>query len=250
MRTLGKRGSGAPLLSCYFPLGDPLVPVDLLDLYAEHGVDVVEIGLASPDPYLDGPDVRQSMARADRGRARADLDAVLDRLARQDRPMAALLMTYADAGHPGLDDAGFWAGLDSLLVVAPPADPLRHRLERTAMAAGLQCSAFLSLPLSDGEVAAARDCGFYVMLQAVAGVTGPRAAVDPDNAGRIALLRRLGIAAPILAGFGVSRGAHARELVRLGADGVVVGSEVLRACLAGSGQLGQLLGELREGLDG
>ena len=238
------------MLSCYFPLGDPAVPLDLLDIYAEEGVDVLEIGMASPDPYLDGPDVRQSMARADRNKARRDLDLMLDRLARHGRPPAALLMTYVDAAHPGLDGPSFWAGLDSLLVVAPETDPLRQRLEDTAQAAGIALSAFLALPMIDDAISAAKRAAFYVMLQASAGVTGPRDTVDPANADNIAFLRQAGVTAPILPGFGISRGEHARTVRSLGGDGVVVGSSVLRAAIEGPVALRGLLQDLRRGLDG
>ena len=45
-------------------LAIPPSAADLLDLYADAGVDVVECGWPARDPYLDGPDVRASMARA------------------------------------------------------------------------------------------------------------------------------------------------------------------------------------------
>ena len=48
----------------YFTLADPLVPTGNIDLYADAGVDVVECGWPARNPYLDGPDVRASMARA------------------------------------------------------------------------------------------------------------------------------------------------------------------------------------------
>jgi tryptophan synthase alpha chain len=244
-----------PSLTCYFPLGDPRVPVEMVDVYADQGVDVLEIGLASPDPYLDGPDVRGSMARAisrwaGPDRARADLDRLLDRLARRGAAPATLLMSYADADHPGIDDPAFWAGLDSLLVVAPEAAWLRHRIEACARAAGLHPSVFLSLPVSPAGLEAARAARFYVMLQAVAGVTGPRDGVDPGNAARIADLRRAGVSLPILPGFGISTGAQAAALRAMGADGVVVGSSVLRMAIAGAAPLAALLQDLRRCLDG
>ena len=85
------------------------------------------------------------------------------------------------------------------------------------------------------------------MLQAAPGLTGPRASLDPANAGRIASLRASGVAAPILLGFGVSNGEQARAAVGLGADGVVVGSAALRAALAGRAELAALLKDLRTG---
>lgn len=240
---------GKPLLSCYFPLGDPRVPAELLDIYAGEGVDVIEIGMASPEPFLDGPDVRASMERASRAQWRNDLDAVFERLSRLRNPPRTLLMTYADDTHPGLAGNGLWRGLDSLLVVAHEGDPLAERLESSATAAGVSPSAFLPLPLTDEGVARARRAQFYVMLQSNDGPTGPRRDIDPGNAERIASLKAAGVTAPILLGFGISNGAQAREACDLDADGVVVGSQVLRAALAGRSHLQALLNDLRSGLD-
>ncbi len=201
--------AGKPLLSCYFPLGDPAVPVELLDIYAGEGVDVIEIGMASPDPFLDGADVRSSMQRADRAFWRRDLNAVLDRLSRFREPPRALLMTYADEAHPAFAHEDLWRRLDSLLVVARESDPLAAMLEKSAIAAGISPSAFLPLPLGDEGMARARQARFYVMLQSNDGPTGPRKDVDPGNAARIASLKAAGVTAPILLGFGISNGAQA-----------------------------------------
>ncbi|WP_230719034.1 tryptophan synthase subunit alpha [Martelella mediterranea] len=248
-RARGRALPERPLLSCYFPLGDRQVSPDLLDIYAGEGVDVIEIGMASPDPFLDGPDVRQSMLRADRGRWRTDLDAVLERLAKFQNPPRALLMTYADPAHPGLHETDLWRGLDSLLVVARADDPLAMRLERAATDNGVALSPFVSLPLDEKAIERAREAGFYIMLQAHAGATGPRETLDPGNADRIAQLRAAGATRPILLGFGISGGAQARQAMELGADGVIVGSQVLRAALAGGDALRALLRDLRSGLN-
>ena len=70
-------------LVVYFPLADPAVPAEFLDLYAGAGVDIVEFGWPARNPYLDGPDVRASMARALSGAPAAALEAARDRLARK-----------------------------------------------------------------------------------------------------------------------------------------------------------------------
>ena len=244
-----KRQDGNALLSCYFPLGDPQVPVEMIDVYAEQGVDVLEIGLASSDPFMDGADVRGSMARADRGQARRDLEAVLERLARHRHAPKSLLMCYADGDHPGLAAPSFWQGLDSCLIVSRPGDPLVESLRLCAQSAGVAPSEFISLPLDAAGIAAACRASFYVMLQAGEGPTGPRKALDPDNLGRMEQLRDGGVTGPILLGFGISNGAQAKAALGLGADGVIVGSQVLRAALQGPQDLASLLQDLRGGLD-
>lgn len=236
-----------PLLVVYFPLADTLVGRDLLDVYAQAGVDVVECGWPARAPYLDGPDVRAAMARAaDPATAWADVRA------RHSSPAGPkpLLMTYAEPGHPGLADEGFFAGAYGLVAVGPAGDATRTALEARARGAGAAVCAFLPLPLAQADIEAARRASGYVMLQAAPGLTGPRAGLDPANGARIADLRARGVAAPILLGFGVSTGEQARAARDLGADGVVVGSAALRAALRGRAALAALLKALRGGLDG
>ena len=225
----------AARLVVYFPLADPSIGPEFLNLYAEAGVDVIECGWPAREPFLDGPDVRASMARA-AGVPAAALAVVRARLRQGPK---ILVMTYAESDHD-------LAGADAVLAVAAPADPCRIALEAKAPAV----AAFLPLPLEAAAIAAARRADFYVMLQAAAGLTGPRAFLDPGNAQRIAQLRREGVKAPIVLGFGVANGEHARAAVDLGADGVVVGSAALRAALAGRRELAALLADLRRGLDG
>ena len=249
------RGNGGavrtrPLLIAYFPLGDPEAPVEWLDVYAESGVDFIEFGWPAREPYLDGEDVRGSMARSTPFDARAALARALTGLAARERAPRALLMTYAEADHPGIESAAFFKGLDSLLVVGAPDGAQRLALERRAREAGVTISTFLPLPIDAENVAAAKRATGYVMLQAAPGVTGPRPALDISNRQRIEALRTAGVAAPVVLGFGVSRGDHARAAVDLGADGVVVGSAALRAARLGRSELGRLLHELRNGLDG
>jgi tryptophan synthase alpha chain len=236
-------------LVVYFPLGDPAIGPDLLDLYANLGVDVVECGWPASDPYLDGPDVRASMARALPHDPGAAWSAVREWLAGRGGP-SALLMTYVAGRHPGLEDPHFFSGAYGVLAVASPGDLAQAELEARARASGAAVCAFLPDPLTEPDIVKARAADGYVMLQAAPGLTGPRPSLDPVNAKRIARLRDSGVSAPILLGFGVSKPEHARMALALGADGVVVGSAALRAALQGSAALAALLKGLRRGLDG
>jgi tryptophan synthase alpha chain len=237
-------------LIVYFPLADPAAPTDILDVYAEEGVDIVELGWPSPSPYHDGMDVRASMARAASGDPLAALVAARQRLATHSKPPKTLVATYSDPGHPALSEPAFFDGVDALLVVAPPRDEWREAIETRARSFGVAVSTFLPLPVTSADIVAARLADGYVMLQATPGLTGPRASLDPANARRIAELRAEGVRAPIVLGFGISNGEQARAAVGLGANGVVVGSAALRAALKGRAELSALLSDLRNGLDG
>jgi tryptophan synthase alpha chain len=222
-------------LIVYFPLADPAAQTAILDLYAEAGVDIVELGRPSPSPYHDGIDVTASMARAASGDPLAVLVAARQRLARHSKPPKARVMTYSDPGHPTLSVPAFFDGADALLVVAPPRDARREAIETRARTAGVAVSTFLPLPMTSADIIAARLADGYVLLQAAPSLTGPRTYLDPANGARIAKLRAEGVGAPIVLGFGISNGEQARAAVGLGAIGVVVGSAALNeTCLSES----------------
>ncbi|MDQ1105210.1 tryptophan synthase alpha chain [Nocardioides zeae] len=253
MRTLANglgtvvRSRAGRLLVCYLPHGDPATPDATARLYADHGVDVLEVGVAGGHALLDGPVVSASMERATAAgctgtaaaeRLAADLGDVDDSAAvwmsYQEEPGAAYLDVVASSGAGG--------------VLLPDADQLA--LVDTAAAAGLAGVPFLSHAPTEAEVAAARRAEGYVMLAAADGVTGHRDHVAPGNAATIARLREQGVTAPVLLGFGLSTGDHVRAALAMGADGVIVGSACVRAAEAGRGALVSLLSSLRTAVDG
>ncbi|OPZ97113.1 MAG: Tryptophan synthase alpha chain [Planctomycetes bacterium ADurb.Bin412] len=63
-------------------------------------------------------------------------------------------------------------------------------------------------------------------------------------------------AVPVCVGFGVSKPEHGRELAAAGADGVIVGSAVVKiveenltAADHGRGELARFIGSMKEGLE-
>lgn len=87
----------------------------------------------------------------------------------------------------------------------------------------------------------------YLFMQAVDGATGARSEVDPHVGDNISALKRAGFKSNLCAGFGVSSASDARELVTLGADGVIVGSAIISAAL--EGRMAEFIASLRAALD-
>ena len=71
-------------------------------------------------------------------------------------------------------------------VVRAQAPRRTEDIEAKARSAGTALSAFVTPPISSPAIARAKRASEYVMLQAAAGLTGPRDALDPDNGVRIA----------------------------------------------------------------
>src|SRR5690606_7185360 len=107
--------SKRPLLTCYFPLGDPRMPPDVLQLYADCGVDIVELGVFIANPFMDGRDVAAAMARALYAGFSWDmLGHAAAALRARDGGPAALCMAYADMDVTAAATHPAWSMIDGL----------------------------------------------------------------------------------------------------------------------------------------
>ena len=68
----------------------------------------------------------------------------------------------------------------------------------------------------------------FIYLVSVTGVTGARSDVESRVQELVTTLKEV-TEKPVCVGFGISKEAQAREVVEFGADGVIVGSTLVRA---------------------
>lgn len=241
---------GRPALICYLPIGDPAGGEDLPELYAECGVDVLEIGVPGGDPYLDGPTIADSIRRARNAGVNLRSARALISAHRVELPRIGMVwMTYPPDDPTGLVDAVAASGVDGFLT--PHAARTYRGLGRQLEQQGVHFIHFLEHDpqLKDVQLAVESSSG-YVMLQANPGPTGIHPLVLPDNSAVIGMLRRLGLRTPVALGVGIGTPEQARAAVEMGADGVVVGSLTVETLLSGRNALRELLLSLREAIDG
>jgi tryptophan synthase alpha chain len=241
--------AGHPVLICYLPIGDPAGGDDLPELYAECGVDVLEIGVPGGDPYLDGKTITDSFRRARYAGVNLRKASELIAAHRAELPdLGMVWMTYPPDDPTGLLDAVAASGVDGFLM-PHPARTYRG-LGRQLAKHGVRFIHFLehNPQLKDVQAAVESSSG-YLMLQANPGPTGVHPLVLPDNAGVIGMLRRLGLETPIALGVGIGNPQQARAAIEMGADGVVIGSLTVETLLKGRTALRELLLSLREAID-
>ena len=222
--------------------------MELLRAIDAAGADVIEVGVPFSDPMADGPVIQASSQRAlEHGMT---FDRVLDTIAMAKLRAPVVLFSYLNpiraAGADALGRAAR-AGAHGLLVTDLPvgADPeLEGRLT-----AGPLAFVRLVAPTTPADRMAhiARHGSGFVYLISRLGVTGARAELPPDLPDTIQRLRQA-TRLPICVGFGVSTGAQAAAVARL-ADGVVVGSAVVKAAEEGVDRAAALVRELRQAID-
>jgi tryptophan synthase alpha chain len=216
-------------LVVYITAGHP-TPNDSLQLLraiARAGADVIEVGVPFSDPMADGPVIQQSSQIALSQGMNVSRVLELVRAAQLDIPV--VLFSYLNpllaAGTRVLEHAAA-AGFHGVLVTDLPvgADPERERW------LGEGPLAFVRLVAPTTPVARMKDIaahgGGFVYLISRTGVTGERTDISADLPRTVQRLRSA-TSLPICVGFGISTPAQAREVAAL-ADGIVVGSAVVR----------------------
>jgi tryptophan synthase alpha chain len=245
------RERGRKLLVPYVTggLGDDWT--DVVRAVAAAGADAIEIGIPFSDPVMDGPTIQEASERA--LAAGVTPQSILDGLRGLDAGVPLAVMTYyniafhmgherfarslADVGVAAailpdlpLEEAGPWCavadevGIETVMLAAPTAPD--ERLPRIC----------------------ARSRGFVYGV-GLLGVTGERTALAESA---LVMAKRLKAVTdmPVLVGVGVSTAVQAIEICQE-ADGVIVGSALIRRLLDGAGPEGAaaFVGELRRGLD-
>ena len=238
-------------LVCYVTAGHPDVDRSLETLHAleEGGADIVELGIPFSDPIADGPVIQASSQRAlEQGMNYAGVLALIEK-ARLTVPV--VLFSYLNpilaAGPDALVRAAE-AGASGILVTDIPvgADPAREEWLGGSPLAFIRLVAPTTPRDRMAEIA--RHGSGFVYLISRLGVTGLQettATSLPDSVQRL----RSATTLPICVGFGISTPQQARSVGNL-ADGVVVGSALVKAAEIGPEDVLTLTRSLREALDG
>ncbi|EHN09311.1 Tryptophan synthase alpha chain [Patulibacter medicamentivorans] len=197
---------------------------------AAAGAAFVEIGLPSRDPTADGPAI-ESAGRAALHRG-ASVDGILDAVAVVSAAVPVVVMCYASAvyarGPERFVAALRRAGACGLIVADLPVDAARE-VQNACRRYGIGWVPIVAGSTPPGRLhAACATAGGFVYVAQAGGVTGERGAMPDSTAPTVARVREM-TELPIAVGFGVSTREHVRAVADAGADGVIVGSRVVRA---------------------
>jgi tryptophan synthase alpha chain len=245
------RDAGRKLLVPYVTggLGDDWIRV--VEAVAAAGADAIEIGIPFSDPVMDGPVIQQASQRALAGGATPV--SILADLARIDAGVPLVVMTYYNilfrAGHLRFARSLADQGVSGAIVPDLPLIELDD-WAGAADAAGVE-TILLAAP-NTPDVTLAEICRRtrgWVYGIALMGVTGERSSLA-SSAGLMGRRLKAVTDKPVLLGVGVSTAAQAVEAAA-DADGVIVGSALVRRLLEGAGPDGaaEFVAELRMGLD-
>jgi tryptophan synthase alpha chain len=240
----GRRAALMPYLVGGFPDLDTTRAA--ADACVDAGADLLELGIPFSDPLADGPYIHAAASRALAGGV--TVQEVLELCAGTAERVPVVLFVYANlALTEGFVARAQAAGAVGLIVPDLPHEesgPLREACD----AAGLALVALVA-PNTPVERMAriGADARGFLYTVSLAGTTGERATLPPALADTVARVRSASDV-PVAVGFGVSTPAHARQVAEV-ADGVIVGSRVVRAAgEGGAPAVGRLVAELADAL--
>ncbi|HVP01960.1 MAG TPA: tryptophan synthase subunit alpha [Solirubrobacteraceae bacterium] len=221
------RAALMPYLMGGFP--DMATSDAIAQAYADGGADLVELGVPFSDPIADGPVIQAAATRA--LAAGATLEGVLGIASRLAPRVPVVLMLYANLvlarGVEAFAAAAAQAGVSGVIV---PDLPLE---EAPATRAALADAGLALIPLVAPTTTAERlarigaDAQGFLYTVSVTGITGERASLS-DHFAAIVARARAHTTVPVALGFGISTPEQAAAAADAGADGVIVGSRLVR----------------------
>ena len=243
----GKRAALMPYLMGGYPSLDESLAAGLAA--ADAGADLIELGIPFSDPLADGPAIHAAgTAALQAGVTPSDVLGICRRLSER---IPVVLMVYANVVLAGGTDSfvrqAADAGAAGLIVPDMPQDEAATT-RSLCDAAGLALIPLVAPSSTPERVAqiGAQARGF-VYAVSLAGTTGERDELPPGVAELVGRVRAA-TSVPIAVGFGISTGAQAATVGGL-ADGVIVGSRIVRAAgEGGAAAVGGVVDELARAL--
>ena len=216
-------------LVAYLVAGDPDMDstLDLMHLFVESGVDVIEIGVPFTDPIAEGPTIQRAHDRALKNNISLKMIlSLVDEFRKSNKENPIVLMGYLNTfiSHIDLVQATGKDGIDSILVVDIPGE---LNLETYGISnPNINTISLISPTTKENrvELIANNSTGFiyYVNLRGVTGSSNLNISEIENNIGRIKKYTDL----PTLAGFGIKTAEDAKTLAKF-SDGIIIGSSIV-----------------------
>jgi tryptophan synthase alpha chain len=227
-RADGRRAALMPYLMGGFPDLDTSEAIGLA--YADAGADLMELGVPFSDPLADGPVIHAAGTAALRGGA--TLEGVLGVCRTLSERVPVVVMCYANLvvarGLERFLDALRDSGASGLIVPDLPLEESARVLEGCdARNLALVPLVAPTTPPERLRAIGARARGFMYTVS-LTGTTGERAALDGGLSGVISRAAD-STEVPIAVGFGIGTPDQAKAATDAGADGVIVGTRLVRA---------------------
>ena len=233
-------------------LGDPNIETsfEIIKTLIDNGADALELGFAFSDPIADGPTIQEADQRALSHNINTDdaFELIQQIRSYNQKIPISLLIYYNLILQRGIGEFYSQAkqvGVDAVLAADCPVEEAEPLL-KAAKENGID-QMFIVAPTTTKarlKKILAQASG-YVYLVSLLGVTGARAALQTKTVKLIKFVKP-NTNLPICVGFGISKPGHVKEVVGAGANGVIVGSAVIKLVKENLGDKEKMLAAVSE----
>jgi tryptophan synthase alpha chain len=232
---LSKKGEKA--LICYIVGGYPDFETskEIIKTLIESGADIIEIGIPFSDPMADGPIIQSALIKAlAKGTTPLVCFNIVKELRKTYNNTPFLFMTYSNIVFSNNLNSFLKAAkknnIDGFIIPDLNVEDSQDYINITKKL-GL-ATIFLSAPNTSKkrlvEIASA-STGFVYMVS-VFGTTGSRTKFEKYTFEAISAAREIvnRYKIPLAVGFGISSPADGKKMLKSGADGIIVGSSLMK----------------------
>lgn len=223
-------------LICYVVAGYPDIRAseNIIASLINGGADIIEIGIPFSDPIADGSTIQDAIQNSLVAGTTPDMCLELASRIRKSFPdIPLIIMTYSNIlfrkGYIQFATQAKKSGIDGLIIPDIPIEEAKEYIDavkRTGMS-----TIFLVSPNTSKKrlKIISKVCTGFLYVISIFGTTGERKGFDEYTIESIKRVKKV-IAdnLPLAVGFGISNPQHVRYMINAGADGVIIGSAIIK----------------------
>ena len=217
----------------FVTIGDPNEEqsIEIIKTLIESGADIVELGIPFSDPIADGPTIQRSSQRALNQGMNTDKAFKIVKKIRAFSDVPIVFLTYYNIVLQYPIDKFFQAckehDVQGIVIPDLPIEEAELALKESKK--NNVHIIFLIAPNTSEErlTKILEHASGFLYFVTLFGTTGTREQVTKPALDHLLKLRAISDI-PVLPGFGISSPAHVKEYMDAGADGVIVGSAIVK----------------------
>lgn len=224
-------------LICYVVAGYPdiITSERIITSLINGGADIIEIGIPFSDPIADGSTIQDAIQNSLIAGTTPDMCLELASRIRKTFPnIPLIIMTYSNIlyrkGYIQFAKKAKESGIDGFIVPDIPIEESKEYLN-TMQNIGMSTIFLVSPNTSEKRLKMiSRICTGFLYAISVYGTTGERQSFDEYTIESIKRIKKMTAddELPLAVGFGISNPQHVKDMINAGADGVIIGSAIIK----------------------
>lgn len=209
------------------------------------GTDLIEIGIPFSDPVAEGRVIQEANVRALSSGTTPDRVFELVASVRQKTDVPLVFLTYVNLifnyGYERFFTRCGELGVDGIIIADLPFEE-KEELSQIAGSHGVDIISMVAPTSGERIRKITSEASGFVYIVSSMGVTGIRDEIITDIGALIKSVKSF-TDVPAAVGFGIATPEQAKEIIRLGADGAIVGSAIVNIIGQYGGDAGRYLYE-------